>query len=774
MPDTANATTGGRAPAPQTASWFFENARDLFGVVSSEGVFLEVNPAWTALTGWSATELLGRNLLEFLHDDSRGPVIEMGRRLNREGDVPSRMQLRCKDGRWVWLEGYVRRGPNGEMMGVQRDVTEEYRRAEALREAAQVQTLLSETAGVGLWRFDPRSNQLLWSAEWTRMLADAGITMSTPEEFAEVCHPDDLEHVLATMDAAIERGLAGAVNFRMRAGDGRWLSVQAHTRAEAVGDGLHVVHGISQDISALVEARREVEEQNKRLRIALAAAHASVVEVDYERRLAWSSPEFVEQVGYALTFEQATRPIWPCLVEADIPAVEAAVRGWVGGATPEPLEVRVRKAGGDERWVRIFNEIQRDEHGRLARTISLMIDVDAQKRQQLALVEAEKAAQAATEAKSQFLANMSHELRTPMNGVIGVLHLLKAQALPQEAASLVAEALSCGGMLQALLDDIVDFSRIEAGRLELSQEAVDPQAVIESVAGLVRHQADEKGIGFSVEVSALPAWIAADGLRLRQCLFNLVGNAIKFTREGQVVVRASISTRDPARLRIEIEDTGIGIADEIQSVLFERFRQADPSTTRRFGGSGLGLAITRKLAQMMGGDVGCRSTPGEGSLFWLDLPMREVGPPAAAEPEDLLALEGLRVLVVEDNATNRMIVRKMLESLGAQVTTAEDGEEGAELAVTAAFDLILMDVQMPRLDGVGATRRIRTSRSAAARIPIVGLTANVLSHQREDYLAAGMDAVLGKPISPVALLQEILRISEISPAGGASRSLGVA
>jgi len=577
----------------------------------------------------------------------------------------------------------------------------------------------------------------------------------------------------AAVDATIKRGLPGAVSFRMRAGDRRWLSVRAHIRAETVEDGLHVVHGISQDISALVEARREVEDQNQRLRIALAAAHASVVEVDYARRIAWSSPEFVEQVGYALTFDQATRPIWPCLVEADVPTVEAAVRTWVDGATPEPLEVRVRKAGGDERWVRIFNEIQRDDQGRLARTISLMIDIDTQKRQQLALVEAEKAAQAATEAKSQFLANMSHELRTPMNGVLGVLHLLKSQALPREAASLVAEALSCGGMLQALLDDIVDFSRIEAGRLELTDEAVDPQALIESVAGLVRHQADDKGIGFAVEVAALPAWIAGDGLRLRQCLFNLIGNAIKFTSEGQVVVRASIAARDPKRLRIEVEDTGIGVTADIQSILFERFRQADSSTTRRFGGSGLGLAITRKLAEMMGGKVGCRSTPGRGSTFWLEFPVREVGPPAAAESEDLLALDGLRVLVVEDNATNRMIARKMLESLGAQVSTADDGEEGAELAIGGAFDLVLMDVQMPRLDGVEATRRIRASRTPAAQTPIVGLTANVLSHQREDYLAAGMNAVLGKPISPGALLQEIVRLSEGASTTSASRSSAV-
>ncbi|MBW8813372.1 MAG: PAS domain S-box protein [Caulobacterales bacterium] len=761
MPDSQTSAAGGDRAGGQTASWFFENARDLFGVVSPLGVFLEVNPAWTATTGWAAEELLGRNLLEFLHEDSRDPVIEMGRSVARDGDVPSRMQLRCKDGRWIWLEGYVRRGPHGEMMGVQRDVTEEYRRAEALKQGGRVQALLSETAGVGLWRFDPRTERLIWSQEWARLLADAGIAMSTPAEFAKACHPDDLAMVNARMEAAIQRGEAAAFDYRIRAGDGRWLSLRVHLHGEPIAEGLHVVHGISQDITEIAHARGELEAHNKRLGIALAAARGAVVEVDYERRTVWNSPEFVATVGYALEYRQAIKAVWPFVVEADVPAVEVAVAAWRTKASAAPLEVRVHTVGG-ERWVRVFNEIQRDARGRIRRTISLMIDIDDQKRQELALVAAEQTAQAATEAKSQFLANMSHELRTPMNGVLGVLHLLEREALPSSAASLVKEALSCGGMLQALLDDIVDFSRIEAGRLELAPEAVDPQAVLESVGAMVRRLADEKGLAFALELAPLPAWIEADPLRLRQCLFNLIGNAIKFTAAGRVTVRAAC---DPGgrRLRFEVEDTGIGIPLDVQPMLFERFRQADASTTRRFGGSGLGLAITRRLAQMMGGDVGCISAPGQGSTFWLELPVRELAAPAQEAAADLPALDGLRVLVVEDNATNRMIARKMMEGLGAVVSTAEDGEEGAAAALASPFDLVLMDIQMPRLDGVEATRRIRASGGAAATVPIIGLTANVLSHQRDDYLAAGMDGVVGKPVSPAVLLREIMRLAEASP-----------
>ncbi|WP_332768836.1 ATP-binding protein [Phenylobacterium sp.] len=750
-----------------TASWFFENARELFGVVSPEGLILEINPAWTALTGWMPEELLGRNLLSLLHTDSRGPVVEMGRKLTRDGDVPSRMQMRCADDRWVWLEGSARRGPQGEMMGMLRDVTEEYRRAEALQHASQVEKLLSQTAGVGLWRYDPRTEEILWSAEWTAMLAAAGISMKTPEEFVQVCHPDDYEHVLATITAAVEQGHAGAFNHRMRAADGRWIWVRAHVHAESAAEGVHVVHGISQDVTELAEARGDAEAQFQRLKIALQAANAAVVEIGYDEPFLWTSSGFDDLVGQSMTYAQARATVWPFVHPDDTTTVRTAVGSWLDGGPVEPLDARVLLPDGSERWVRIFSEIQKDVTGRWRRSIHLIKDVDQRKRQELALVEAEKAAQAATEAKSQFLANMSHELRTPMNGVLGVLHLLKGQALPSQARSMIDEALSCGGMLQALLDDIVDFSRLEAGRLALTSEPVDAHAVLGGVAAMLRQKAEEKGLALTLEMGALPPWIAGDALRLRQCLFNLIGNAVKFTREGSVAVRTMTRTAlDGTRLRFEVEDTGIGISAEVQAVLFERFQQADTSTTRRFGGSGLGLAITRKLVEMMGGEVGVISASGQGATFWFELPVEEIEPPVPEEAAEAAVLDGCRVLVVEDNPTNRMIATKMLESFGAIASMAEDGEQGVEAALGGDFDLILMDIQMPRLDGMEATRRIRASASSAASTPIIALTANVLAHQCESYLAAGMDGVVGKPISPARLLREISRLVETPPPTG--------
>jgi len=375
------------------------------------------------------------------------------------------------------------------------------------------------------------------------------------------------------------------------------------------------------------------------------------------------------------------------------------------------------------------------------------------------VAEARDAAVEAAEAKSQFLANMSHEIRTPMNGVLGVLHLLKSEKLSPDGRQLLEEAVGCGQMLAELLNDVIDFSKIEAGRLEFSPEPVDPAALLESVAGLLRPQASSRGLWLTTHVEPDLGWASVDPVRLRQILVNLIGNAVKFTLTGGVDASLSrINRSGQDRLRIEIRDTGVGIAPDAQADLFQRFHQADGSTTRRFGGSGLGLAISRRLVELMGGEIGFESRVGEGSTFWIEVTAPAVGAAAIESGEADGLLEGLRVLVVEDNPTNRLIATRMLEQLGATVETADDGLRGVEAAGRAAFDLIFMDVQMPVMDGVEATRRIRAMPEPVRSTPILAMTANAMSHQAEAYLAAGMNGVVAKPLSPTALIAQIVAI----------------
>ena len=504
----------------------------------------------------------------------------------------------------------------------------------------------------------------------------------------------------------------------------------------------------------------DVEVYGERLELALDAAKAGVFELDLHDRTFWCSAEFIALIGRQLTVEEAFARLWPIHHPDDLEQIERTIRDARDARTDTIFEARIVLPNGESRWLdwRVKRKPRAD--GRRGRVVGLALDIDERKRQQIALVEAEKAAQAAAETKAQFLANMSHEIRTPMNGVLGVLQLLETEALSPSGRHLLSEARACGQMLAQLLNDVIDFSRIEAGRLELSPEAMDAADVLESVVRLLRPQAEDKGLELITRIEGGDAWVLADPVRLRQALFNLLGNAVKFTHQGRVEARLFVTDRTDGRrrLRFEVEDTGVGIPDAAQASLFQRFQQADGSTHREFGGSGLGLAITRTLAELMDGEVGFHSQEGKGSTFWIDLSADPAAPVTDTAQDDEAMLHGARILVVEDNPTNRLVVSMMLQALGAHVDTAIDGALGVKAVQDARFDLVLMDVRMPNMDGMEATRAIRKLQGPVASIPIIGLTANALAHQWLEYRAIGMDGVVAKPIALPALVAEIVRV----------------
>ncbi len=426
--------------------------------------------------------------------------------------------------------------------------------------------------------------------------------------------------------------------------------------------------------------------------------------------------------------------------------------------------IRVRRQGfstieqqvGGDQWLQI-----QDRRTPGGGTVTVCNDITALKRDAHSLREARDAAEAANVAKSQFLANMSHEIRTPLNGVIGLSQALSKTELTSDQREMLDLMQASGRTLQTLLSDILDLARVESGKLELTEDAFELEGAVREAAQLYAENAREKHLGFHVDIDVDDGlWIQGDVVRLKQILTNLISNAVKFTTHGFVglTVQRGPDMNAAPTLRFTVEDTGIGFDAATRERLFSRFEQADGGITRKFGGSGLGLSICRQLAEMMGGDLDCESEPGGGSAFILTIPMTVCDRPAqgelkpAAEPNE--ARRVARVLVADDHPTNRRVIELILTQAMAEIFVVENGAEAVEAFRTQDFDLVLMDMQMPVMDGLTATREIRLHETimGGARVPIVMLTANAMPEHVAAGRAAGADHHLAKPFDAAELL----------------------
>ena len=531
--------------------------------------------------------------------------------------------------------------------------------------------------------------------------------------------------------------------------------------------------------TTLAEAHEALAIGEAQYRLLADTATDAIVTVDESGRVLFANPAVERLFGYSPQ-EVVGEPLSMLAPERDRPRHEAAFDGVRAGRYQVSVTAaRVAGLRKDGREIALELSCGEGRVGHQRFFTGILRDVSDRQAAEQALIQAREQAIESSRLKSEFLASMSHEIRTPMNGVTGMLELLLEEALTDQQRKRVSVALGSAQALLTIINDILDLSKIEAGKLDLVSEWTDVRALVDDAVGLLRPLAVDKGLHVEASCAAdVPARVLADGGRLRQVLLNLAGNAVKFTDEGRVSIAVTVvaATRERVRLQWSVSDTGIGIPAEQVPLVFEKFTQLEGAAERRTNGTGLGLSICRKLIDLMGGTIQVASQPAKGSRFWFDLDVpfagqeRMTAPPTPQASADVSRARGAKVLLVEDNPVNRQFALAVLKSVGAVVTVAVDGSQAVALATETEHDVILMDCQMPVMDGYEATRRIR---AAGITTPVIALTANAMEGDRDRCAAAGMDDYLAKPIRPDTLRAAVAAKARRAPEQSLEAQVGV-
>ncbi|MBF0482122.1 MAG: PAS domain S-box protein [Desulfovibrionaceae bacterium] len=681
-------------------------------------------------------------------------------------------RVRCKNGEYKWIisRGKVFERDGGEprrMIGTVRDVADRKRMEQELRQSEQNFRILYTETPAMMHSIDASGRLVGVSNHWLEILGYGreevlgrrSVEFLTPESrryAEEVALPrffktgaiKDVPMRFVKKDGGIIDTLVSAIEVRgAEGGASRWMAVLS-------------------DVTEQKRAEKALRESEERFRRMLGSVTSYIYTVTVENGRAVSTyhgPGCAAVTGYTSEEYAADPNLWYTMIhEDDRKNVLEQARFALAGLESPPLEHRIVHKDGSVRFISNTLVTRRDENGRVIMFDGLINDISDRKRLEGDLRLAKEVAEAANRAKSEFLANMSHEIRTPMNAVLGLTRLTLKRELGAEQREFLEGVMEAGSSLMQIINDILDFSKIEAGRIDLEHEAFELRPLLDKIAKSFLPAARKKGVCLSVGVDeSAPDLLLGDQGRLRQVLVNLIGNAMKFTQAGEVAVQVGPEPRrlrpegargDQFRLLFEVRDTGIGIPPDKIDIIFGSFTQADSSTTKRFGGTGLGLAISRKLTGMMGGRIWVESVLDKGSTFSFtaafDRPKEgeAIVPPVQAQLSPLQ--RPLRILLAEDDRMNQIFAEAVLTSSGHEVAIAHNGRQAIKMLETAPFDLILMDISMPEMDGDEATRIIRGSRSGAfdPDIPIVAMTAHALKGDRERFLASGMNAYLSKPV----------------------------
>ncbi|MDR2353774.1 MAG: PAS domain-containing protein [Deltaproteobacteria bacterium] len=709
---------------------------------------------------------------------------------------------------WLWMRVKAqisRLGAKGETLGLFgtfQDILEkkiaERNLLVALKDKENIKSDLSlerelldaviNAASVGTWDWDIQTGQVKYNKRWAETIGysldEIEPTVATWEN---ALFPEDLEQA----NKAVEDHCNGLTpfyqtDFRMRHKNGSTIWAQDRGRVVEYDNNGKAkrLMGVMLDVTKQKQIEQSLEQNKDQLELIFKAARIGAWDWDIVNGTIKFNDVYLDMLGYRPEEITGTIEEWESFVHPDeLDSTNAALdRAIAGKDDMYAKEIRMRHKDGHYVWTYDFGRVvTRDSNGQALRMIGGHFDFDDKKKMEFeffAMQEHERElklardiAEESTRAKSEFLANMSHEIRTPMNAIIGLTHLVLQTELSEQQEDYIRRTEVAAQALLRIINDILDFSKIEAGKLEMEETDFYLNDILTGTSDLLWEKAQEKGLYFITHLPpGIPLYLLGDPVRLGQILNNLSSNAIKFTAEGGITI--SVTTREltleQVLLCFEVKDTGIGLTQEQLKGLFTPFTQADTSTTRKYGGTGLGLTISKRLVEMMGGEIWCESEPGKGSIFGftgrfklntakLDATGPNVRRKTSEEEKDLLkSLAGASILLAEDNEVNQLVASRILDKAGFVVKIANNGLEAVEMVQKERFDLILMDIQMPEMDGLTATKTIRAL-PGYSDLPIIAMTAHAMSGDRELSLASGMNDHVNKPINLQELYQALLR-----------------
>ncbi|MCS6273299.1 MAG: CHASE domain-containing protein [Opitutus sp.] len=740
-----------------------------------------VNAGFTRITGYTLDEVLGKSPGQVLQSSATDPetILAMRAALNAGEGFKGEIINCGKAGQIYWLDLNIipLRDDAGLLTGfmaIELDITARKHAEVLLKEQAERTELAMESGGLGLWDWNVVTGETLFDHRWAAIVGEELADLRPHvDEWLTRCHPVDLP----IAQAALQRHFSGETAFyqcrhRVKHRRGHWLWIMDCGRVvsrSADGKPLRMV-GTHHDITSTQLAQLEIERH--------------VTALDHTSRLAKVGAWEYNPLLQTLTWSDQVRVIHevdayyePTLATATafyLGEAAATIKGLIKAAldhgTPFDIELPFCTAQGNHLWVRAVGEASRVGETTVLLRGALQ-DITESHRQRELLAHAKDAAEAATRAKADFLANMSHEIRTPMNAVIGMTELLQGSPLDAEQTELVGTIRTSGEALLSLINDILDFSKIESGYLELEHMPVNLRDCLETAVSISGHSAAAKGIDLMLEIEpGTPEAMLGDSTRLRQVVTNLLSNAVKFTTQGEVLV--SLSLQADQRLRFAVRDTGMGIPADKLDRLFKSFSQVDSSITRNFGGTGLGLAISQRLVEMMGGRIGVESTPGQGSTFSFEIPYESAACPPRAGEGDRAVLAGRRLLIVDDNDSNRRILASQCSGWGLDAQTVDSGAAALQLIDAGTrFDAALIDVQMPGMDGLTLAAELRR-RLPASQLPLLVLTSQGTTAQA----FAGLDVarVLSKPARAEVLRGALGELFQPKPTKAKADAAGAA